>query len=366
MTFAVKDVIDIAGVPTGFGNPDWLASHPVPVDTASVVERLLQAGASLVGKTHTDELAYSLTGENTHYGTPRHPLDPSRVPGGSSNGSAVAVAGGLVDFALGTDCGGSVRVPASYCGIYGFRPSHGRVPVDGVIPFGPSFDVVGWFTRSADLLRDIGSVLLPEDDTPLTQGRLLIARDAFELVPQSVSDALFATLEAIVPHFRTAEEITVSDRSLDDWRRVFQVIQAAEIWENLGSWIRAAKPMLGPGIKERFDYASRITTEEADDARRQRKSIRERLAALLENGNVLCLPTVPRPAPHRNLPVAEIETAMRNQALGLLCIAGLGGLPQVTMPLAQLDGLPLGLSLVAASDTDRGLLGLSRTLAGEA
>ena len=132
LSFAVKDIYHIAGHRTGFGNPTWLNTHQPADRTASTVSRLLDAGADMVGKTLTDEMAYSLTGENAHYGTPVNPAAPDRVPGGSSNGSASAVAGGLVDFALGTDCGGSVRLPASYCGILGMRPSLGRVPVDGI------------------------------------------------------------------------------------------------------------------------------------------------------------------------------------------------------------------------------------------
>jgi amidase len=161
LTFAAKDVFDIAGHRTGNGNPVWLETHPPAERTASAVQRLLDAGARMVGKTHTDDMAYSLNGENVHYGTPVNPVAPGRIPGGSSSGSVAAVAGGLVDFALGTDCGGSVRLPASYCGVYGLRPTHGLVPADGVVPLAPSFDTVGWFARDAALMRRIGEVLLP-------------------------------------------------------------------------------------------------------------------------------------------------------------------------------------------------------------
>ena len=158
LTFAVKDVFDIAGHRTGNGNPVWLETHPPATRTASAVERVLAAGASMVGKTHTDELAYSLNGENVHYGTPINPRSPGRIPGGSSSGSAVAVAGSLVDFALGSDCGGSVRLPASYCGIYGIRTTHGLVPADGVVDLAKSFDTVGWFARDATMMLRVGDV----------------------------------------------------------------------------------------------------------------------------------------------------------------------------------------------------------------
>jgi amidase len=137
LTFAVKDLFHIRGHRTGFGHPDWLRTHPPARRTAAAVKSLLAAGASMVGRTHCDELCYSLTGENIHYGAPVNVNARGRIAGGSSNGSAAAVAGELVDFALGSDCGGSIRIPASYCGIFGMRPTWGRVPLDDAVPFGP-------------------------------------------------------------------------------------------------------------------------------------------------------------------------------------------------------------------------------------
>ncbi len=160
LTFAVKDLFDLAGTTTSFGNPDWAATHAPAVATAPVVLALLQAGARLAGKTKTQELAYGLTGENIWHGTPTNPAAPARFPGGSSCGSAAAVAGGLVDFALGSDTGGSVRIPASYCGLFGIRPTHGAISLAGACPLAPSFDTPGWFTRSASLLTGVGEVLL--------------------------------------------------------------------------------------------------------------------------------------------------------------------------------------------------------------
>ena len=149
LTFAVKDLIDVAGIPTGGGNPDWERSHPVPSRHAWIVERLLQAGASVIGKTATDEVSLGILGENAFTGTPLNPAAPDRVPGGSSSGSASVVAAGVCDFALGTDTGGSVRVPASFCGLFGIRPTHGRVDFTGVLPQAPGSDTVGWFARDA-------------------------------------------------------------------------------------------------------------------------------------------------------------------------------------------------------------------------
>lgn len=182
LTFAAKDAFHIEGARTGFGQPEWLRTHPPATVTARAVELLLEAGADMIAKAHCDELCYSLTGENAHYGTPENVNAPGRVPGGSSNGSAAAVAGGLVDFALGSDCGGSVRIPASYCGIFGMRPTWGRVPLEGALPFGPSFDVAGWLARSPDVFERVGRVLLQDQSPPKRPQRVLIAKDAFGLV----------------------------------------------------------------------------------------------------------------------------------------------------------------------------------------
>lgn len=363
-TFGAKDVFDIAGTRTGFGNPDWLASHPPATETAAVVDALLGSGANLAGRTLTDELTYSLTGENPHYGTPVNPAAPDRIPGGSSNGSASAVAGGLVDFAIGTDCGGSVRLPASYCGISGMRPTHGRVSVHGVIPFAPTFDVVGWFARDAQLLERVGGVLLDEASADTLPARLVVARDAVDLVGSDVQAAFEAGLRPIAKLVAGREERVVSPAGLQHWFEVFRVVQGAEIWAQRRDWIASVRPAIGPGVRERIDWASTITAQDAAAARAEQEAIRSALRTLLAAGEVLCLPTSPRAAPLRSEPASTLENEYRVQAMCLLCIAGLGGLPQVSLPLATIDGLPLGVSLVGAPGSDMQLLALaSRVLA---
>ena len=319
----------------------------------------------MVGKTHTDELAYSLTGQNVHYGTPINPAGPDRVPGGSSNGSAAAVAGGLVDFAIGTDCGGSVRLPASYCGILGMRPSHGRVPLDGAIPFGPSFDVAGWFARDAGLFERVGRVLLDDYSEPQTPRRLLVARDAFDMVDQRVTEALQDAVRKATEAIGPRENVAVSAEGLADWFETFRVVQAAEIWGNHGQWIESVKPEFGPGVQERFEWASQVKAVDVDVEREKRSRIRGRIDDLIGEGDVLCLPTSPRVAPLKDTPTDDIEVRFRHQAMCLLCISGLGGLPQVSLPMACLDGLPLGLSLVARRGADLMLLSLARRLMDE-
>ncbi|MFZ4807800.1 MAG: amidase [Hyphomicrobiaceae bacterium] len=359
LTFAVKDCFHIAGVPTGFGQPDWLATQPVPTVTSRAGESLLAAGARLVAKSHCDELCYSLTGENVHFGTPVNVNAPGRIPGGSSNGSAAAVAGGLVDFALGTDCGGSVRIPASYCGIFGIRPTHGRVTLEGVIPFGPSFDVAGWFARDPAVLARVGGVLLGADTVVVPPRRLVKLTDAFALVGAPVRDALqpgIDTLSALLPE---VVEVDISGSMLAEWFEVFKTIQASEVWGNHGAWLTERKPALGPGIKERLEWASALNAGTVARAKAVRGAIRRRLDGLLEPGDVLCLPTSPRVAPLRGSPVDKIEVEYREQAMRLLCIAGLNELPQISLPLATLDGLPLGLSIGGVRGSDGALLGLA-------
>src|ERR1700756_1293839 len=190
LTFAAKDLFDVAGHPTGAGNPDWARSNPVPTRHAWAVQRLLDAGATLVGKTITDEVSLGIVGENAFYGTPVNPRAPSRVPGGSSSGSAAAVAAGLCDTALGTDTGGSVRVPASFCGLYGIRPTHGRLDLSGMLPQAPSSDTTGWFARDAETFARVSAVLLGEAIPGELPTRLVIASDAFAIAGPETAAAL--------------------------------------------------------------------------------------------------------------------------------------------------------------------------------
>jgi amidase len=354
LTFAVKDVFDIAGHRTGNGNPVWLETHAPAERTASSVERLLAAGAAMLGKTQTDEMTYSINGENVHYGTPTNPRAPGRIPGGSSSGSAVAVAGGLVDFALGTDCGGSIRIPGSYCGVFGIRTTHGLVPADGVIDLAASFDTVGWFAREPRILRDAGEVLLPP--TPaFVPMRLLIADDAFAFAGPEVGAALANAVERLKAAFTHHRHVQVYTGDPAAWAAIFRVLQGSEIWRRHGAWIDTHQPNFGPGIAERFRWTRTIDPAEVERLRPERERVARHMTDLLGGDAVLCLPTAPGIAPKLATPQEELE-GFRARAFGLLSIAGLARLPQVTMPLAEMGGCPLGLSLIAPRGADRGLL----------
>jgi amidase len=360
LTFAAKDIYDVAGHRTGFGSPDWLRTHPPASRTAPVVQQLVDAGADMVGKTHTDELTFSLNGENAHYGTPVNVNAPGRIPGGSSSGSAAAVAAGLCDFALGSDTGGSVRAPASYCGIYGIRPTHGRVSLEGACPLAASFDTAGWFARDPETLERVGRVLLG-DERAGAPGRLLVAEDAFQLAGGAISGALQPALDRLSAQLGAPQRVTVSMEGLPQWFQVFRVLQGAEVWAQHGSWVTRVKPQLGPGIKERVEWAATLTARDIGPAKSRREEIARRMAQLLAGNAILALPTLPGIAPRLNTPAAELED-FRGRAMSLLCIAGLARLPQVSLPMARLDGCPLGLSLIAARGGDMMLLALARAL----
>jgi amidase len=363
MRFAVKDVFDIAGHVTGAGSPDWYRTHEPATTTSPVVERLLAGGATLVGKTLCDELTYGLDGENAHYGTPRNPAAPDRVPGGSSSGSAVVAGAGNVDIALGTDTAGSVRVPAAYCGVHGLRPTHDRVARDGVFPLAPGFDTVGWMSRDPEVLASVGEVVLEEPAGDVEARRLVVAEDAFALADRAVRSELEQAVMRLVSRLGlSSRAVTLAPPGLAVWARCFTRLQVQEVGTMHAAWAETAKPNLGPGIRERFLAACAAQHDNVADARAERETIRARLAEILTPDTVLCLPTTPAAPPPVGQP-PDASKRLRHRILALTCAAGLGGLPQLTIPVRRAGSLPVGLGLIAAPGADRGLLALAR-LAG--
>ncbi|CAI5512801.1 unnamed protein product [Closterium sp. Naga37s-1] len=417
LTFAVKDMYDVrggargrwgavvAGVPTGFGNPTWLATHDVPQATAPVVQALLEAGASVVGKAAMDELAFSLAGENAHYGTPLNPKAPLRIPGGSSSGSAAAVGGfacpqylpsapvplvfplslpsllvltrsspsctaphplavaaGLVDFALGSDTAGSVRIPANHCGVWGIRTSHARLPLTGAQPLQPSMDTVGWFARDASVLQRVGSTLFhspslapspsstsssPSSSSSSSPSSLrpftgwLVAEDAFELADKDAARAIY---DKISPHIdeiaallggrpeemRVAGEEGSEVGGVHEWVDAMRVLQLMEAWQCHGQWITAHRPAFGPGVAQRFQAASAVDPqgEAVAHAREKRARFTSHMESLVAGGKLLMLPAAPSIAPLKAAPPADVDS-FRVRTLALTVIGGAAGLPQV-------------------------------------
>jgi amidase len=355
LAVAVKDLIDIRGAVTGGGNPDWASGQAPAAAHAASVAALLAAGAHVCGKTITDELAFSLEGRNWHYGTPLNPVLPDCLPGGSSSGSAVAVAAGLADFALGTDTGGSVRVPAAFCGLFGFRPTHGRVPLAGVLPFAPSYDTVGWFARSATLLEHVGHVLLDAPGGTAPDLRLIAASDVFAMT-EPASAGFLRSAAALLGASASAD---VFAGQAGQWLRCYQVLQGAEIRMSLGAWLDRRKPAFGPDIAPRFASTRDISAEDIAAQRAFRAVVRARLQGLLQDGAVLVMPTVPVPALRKDASGAALS-AFYEASLSINAIAGHAGLPQLVLPAGRVDDKPLSLSFVAASGLDEALLAQAR------
>jgi amidase len=314
----------------------------------------------MVGKTITDELTRGIFGENAHDGTPVNPRAPGRVPGGSSSGSAAAVAGGLVDFALGSDTGGSVRVPASFCGLYGLRPTHGRIPLDGVLLQAPSYDTVGWFARDLDTFANVGAVLLQSPMAAVARPRrLVLAADAFEVADKVVQEILRPLVERMVPLVDQVTAERLAPTSLSAWSGQQQVLQGREAWETMRDWIDRVNPRLSFEVGERYTAARAITDANVAAAQDLRDAIRTRMAAVLVDGAVVCLPTTPSPAPLRG-EALSVRNLLRPRMSMLTCIAGTTGAPQLTLPLAEVDGLPVGLSLLGPRGADELLIAFAR------
>ena len=362
LTFAAKDIFDIAGHVTGCGNPHWLATHGPAETNAWVVQQLVDAGAAMVGKTITDELTRGIFGENMHYGTPVNPKAPGRVPGGSSSGSASAVAGQLVDFALGSDTGGSVRVPSSFCGLFGLRPTHGRIPLDGMLLQAPSFDTIGWFARDAETFARVGSVVLPTGPAVQRPQRLVIAEDAWQLAEPATRRALETVLERVGTLFTTSSTARLSPTSLEEWSGHQQMLQSREAWESARDWIDQVNPTFSFEVSDRYATARAVTDEQIVTAQAGRDSVVARMNEVFDGGDVVvCLPTTVSPAPLIGQRVSERHTLrLRNSAL--TSIAGNTGRPQISLPLAQVDGLPVGLSLLGDYGTDEQLIELAREI----
>ena len=364
LSFAAKDLFDVAGYPTGGGNPIVLAMSGIKTRTAPTVQKLLDAGARFAGKTVTDELAFSMNGNNAHFGAPINGGAPLRITGGSSSGSASAVSSRLCDFALGTDTGGSVRAPANHCGLYGLRPTHGRVSLEGALDLAPSFDTCGWFARDIGTFARVADVLLEADAAPLPERvRLLRPDDVWALAEPAAADALQAAADRVQALLGPATGTTAALESFDTMYWNFRYLQSREAWLTDGPLIERYAPPLGPGVAERFAWSREVTDAQVATARVFRAAFREHLAALLGTDGVLLMPTMPDIAPLRSDSEAALED-YRNRAIRMLCIAGLAGFPQLSMPLASREGAPLGISLLGPAGSDRSLIALAQRIAG--
>ena len=362
LTFAAKDLFDVAGYPTGGGNPDWQRQNPVPERHAWAVQTLLDAGATLIGKTVTDEVSLGILGENAFDGTPVNSAAPDRVPGGSSSGSAAAVAAGLCDIALGTDTGGSVRVPASFCGLYGIRPTHDRLDLSGMLPQAPSSDTTGWFARDAGTFARAAEVLFGEETLAALPTRLIVAVDAFGFAELETRDALRPLVDRLGALIGDAREDIMAPPGLSVWGRAQRTLQPAEAWATFKDWVERDNPRFAFNVARGLIMGADMPESELAWARLMRREARARLEYLLPPGTILCLPTTPFPAPKKNLALPE-QNGVREQILCLCAHGGLAGLPQLNIPGAGVDGAPVGLSIMAARGADMTLVAVARALA---
>ncbi|HUW26255.1 MAG TPA: amidase [Gallionella sp.] len=359
LIFAAKELYDVKGFVTGAGNPHWKNAHPIAQTTAPAVEMLLNEGATLLGKTITDEMAFSLDGENFHYGTPLNSKCPERIPGGSSSGSAAAVAGGLVDFALGTDTAGSMRIPASYCGIYGFRPTQGAVSLQGVHPMAHSLDAAGWFARTPEILARVGSVLLDSEIPEFYVNKFVIARDLFDTQDASIAAQYNVFIRGLSKLSVEVAETEIGKPDFQTWIEALRNIQWWELNQAHGAWIFQNLDVFGPEIRSRLEKISCVTRQEMEAQRLVRKQLANQIERIASPGTLIVFPTAPGIAPLKGRSIDASRT-LRLNTLRHTCVAAVAGLPQVSMPLIEKDGCPIGISFLGAKGQDTQLLAAAR------
>lgn len=348
--------MDVAGEVTGAGNPDWAAAQEPASTHAAAVSALLGSGAQLAGKGQCAEFAYSLSGDNVHYGMPLNSAAPECDPGGSTSGPAAAVAGRLCDLGLGTDTLGSIRVPASYCGLYGYRPTHGRISTAGVLPLAQRFDTVGLLAREPGVLRRAAETLIGEraaagSDLPR---RLLIAEEVLAAAEPEVAEATRGAAERLGRGLGATVEPVAGIFDLAAALAAFNVLQGAEVWRNFGAWMTTAQPSLGPAVAARLDAAARLAPAEIAEAEPIALAVADRIGGL-DADEVLAIPAAGTVAPGRDA-ASDAREAARGAAGRLTCLASLAGGPAVALPLCSVRGLPVGISLVGPPGADRALL----------
>lgn len=358
LSVVIKDMYDIVGERSGGGNPDWLAAQKPATTNASVVQKLLDAGATITGKTICDEFFYSLAGVNAHYGTPVNPRALGRLPGGSSSGSASAAASDACDFAIGSDTGGSVRVPASFCGLYGIRTTHGRVDLTGAMHMASSFDVAGWFSNAPGVFKRVGEVLLGGTSTNASISKLIVLDDAVTEVDADIAALMNAALTTMADDLPKASHQRIAPDSLEVWREAFRVIQAREVWKAYGDFVTQTKPNFGPGVAERFAVAGTVTDDAVAQARVMQERARDRIRGIATPGTVMVMPTCPSIAPLAAAPL-EVHESFRVRVMRMTCISGLSGLPQISIPIGTIGGCPAGLSFIGWAGGDEALLDLA-------
>ncbi|SMH36415.1 Asp-tRNAAsn/Glu-tRNAGln amidotransferase A subunit [Rathayibacter oskolensis] len=357
---AVKDLFALEGQRIGAGLPVRLAEAPIETATAPAVGMLLDAGASVRGIAQTDEFAYSIAGRNSGYGTPPNPAVPGAIPGGSSSGPATAVSLGQAAVGLATDTAGSIRVPASYQGLWGLRTTHGAVPVVGLLPLAPSFDTVGWLTRDPQTLLRVAEVGLTGAPRVSVDPRFVVAEALLAQVEPAVRTAFATAVDELVASGALAAPERIELPPVTEMFEAFRLVQAAEAWDSDGEWVTAHPGVLAPDVQARFDAASRVDAATERAARERVAAYRSRLDAVLD-GRVLLVPSASSVAPALDASPEEIDAA-RTATLGITCLAGIGGYPALSVPRLAVGGRPVGLCLVGPRGSDLALVDLAAAL----
>jgi Asp-tRNA(Asn)/Glu-tRNA(Gln) amidotransferase A subunit family amidase len=366
MRLAVKDLFHIQGIETSAGNPSWQSTHPIPNMTNTSVNTLLNMGTRYIGKTLTDELAYSLNGQNIHYPKLTNPITPNRLVGGSSSGSAAAVASDLADIGLGTDTGGSIRVPASYTGLYGLRTTHGAIPCDNMVALAKSFDTIGWMCKRIDTLYKVAQALLPFEQLSSMQN--------IDILNDDTSTKIYVATN-LVENSEQASDInswlnTLTDTTIkycsfdvDDLHcsETFRILQGYEIWQEHGQWITQEQPTFADDVDQRFIWCKSLSSKQQHEALQQQTAINQRIDAIFQDHNLMLVPTTPGRAPLTTLAAANMAT-YREDLMGITAIAGLSGRPQIHLPLFAIEGAPCGLSLIGSRNCDLLLVRLANAL----
>ena len=371
LTFAVKDNIDIAGHKTSYGSPSWKDKHDAPAYNALCIDQLLGAGATCLGKTISDEFTYSLDGENYFFGTPINPTVPDRIPGGSSSGSASAVACGLVDFSIGTDSAGSIRVPASLCGVYAMRPTMHRVSEAGVLPFMPSTSTVGALASDLNTLGKVMETLLrSENTTPEKIQNIYLLEDAFAISDPKVAKAIRVKIDALSSRCDaniisiTLNDIVKEPMTLDKLNTdALRPLQTFEFLNTVGNWIENESPDLSPFLAMRYETVRNFDRKEVNDSLMLCEKMFNRITSFFQKSDLILFPTVPTIAPLKGA-FEHMETAVDfyDRTMAITAFSGVARLPEITIPITTVDNAPVGLSIAAGFYQDEFLISAVKQL----
>ena len=360
-SFSAKDLFDLKGHIKSNGHKRALDVIQPSQHTSPSLLALMNAGGKLLGLTNCDEFFYSLTGLESTFKQPNNWINKKFVTGGSSSGAAASVGFDLVDFALGSDTGGSIRVPASFCGLFGFRPTHGRVSSAGMTELAPSLDTLGWLTKKPDLLSKVGSVLLDNFSREKKEiKRVLLIEDLFSLCTNEITCNSLIWTKRLEKNF----DLKMVELKNIDFRNVitdFQIIQGWEAKNGIVKFIKKHGFKLRKNIQERINFADSITENEFKKANINRNNFKEEINAILEKDYLAIFPTTPMPALNKKTINSELSL-FRKKIHHFTCMAGMTGRPQISIPLDLKIPKPFGISVLGGLNEDEQIISFVKKL----